>query len=103
MTAVTEQIAAAIVLQRPAKKLTPRQRTLPKQYRDELFAEYAEGNMMPEKKAMVLDILGPDFFAPVDKRKAQFEHHLENAAAYYADRAQRKARCKVSSAKVVTA
>jgi hypothetical protein len=53
------------------KKLTPRQRALAEQYRDQLYEEYATGNLIPEKKAMVLDALGPDFFAPVDKREWQ--------------------------------
>jgi hypothetical protein len=84
MATVTGQIAAAIVLQRPAKKLTPRQRTLAKQYREELFEECAAGNMMPEKKAMILSMLGPNFFAPVDK----FERQCVEVEAYRKPKAQ---------------
>jgi hypothetical protein len=67
MATVTEQIGAQIVVQRKTKKLTPPQRALAKQYRDELFEDYAMGNMIPEKKAMILSMLGPNFFAPADK------------------------------------
>jgi hypothetical protein len=84
MATVTEQIAAQIVVQRKTKKLTPRQRALAKQYRDELFEEYATGNMTPEKKAMILSMLGPNFFAPVDK----FERQRLEVEAYLKRKAQ---------------
>jgi hypothetical protein len=84
MATVTEQIAVQIVVQRKTKKLTPRQRALAKQCRDELFEEYAMGNMIPEKKAMILSMLGSNFFAPVDK----FERQCLEVEAYLERKAQ---------------
>jgi hypothetical protein len=49
------------------KSHTAGKRALAKHYREEFFAEYSAGEMAPEKKALITSILGPDFFAPVDK------------------------------------
>ena len=84
MTDFIEQIAAQIVVQRKAKKLTPRQRALAKQRRDEIFEEYAAGNMTPEKKAMILSMPELSFFAPVDK----FERECLEVQAYLKRKAQ---------------
>jgi hypothetical protein len=124
-TKVLDITSAALIKGIRGKKLSPAQKKQAKQYREELFEEYAAGEMSPEKKALILDILGPNFFAPVDKfeaqckeveaylarkaqekvdkRKAQFEHHLQNAAAYHASLAQKKAQRRAASAKKVTA
>jgi hypothetical protein len=66
------------------KKHTPGKRSLAKQYREEFFIEYSAGEMAPEKKALITSILGPNFFAPVDK----FESECQLEAAYRAWKAQ---------------
>jgi hypothetical protein len=53
------------------KKHTPGKRSLAKQYREEFFIEYSAGEMAPEKKALITGILGPNFFAPVDKFESE--------------------------------
>lgn len=70
------------------KRLTPEQREQAKQWREELFAEYAAGTMAPEKKAMVIRVLGPDFFAPVD----EFERERREVEAYLKRKAKEKER-----------
>jgi hypothetical protein len=48
-------------------KYAPGNRRLAKQYREEFFVEYSTGVMDPEKKAIIISILGPGFFRPVDR------------------------------------
>src|ERR1700739_4249278 len=70
-TKVLDITSAALIKGIRGKKLSPAQKKQAKQYREELFEEYAAGEMSPEKKALILNILGPNFFAPVDKFEAQ--------------------------------
>jgi hypothetical protein len=77
---VTEWLATYI----KEKKHTAGKRSLAKQYREEFFIEYSAGEMAPEKKALITSILGPNFFAPVDK----FESECQQEAAYRAWKAQ---------------
>jgi hypothetical protein len=68
---LTKQVAKSKATLIKTKKLTPSQKALAKQYREEFFAEYSAGEMAPEKKALITTILGPKFFAPVDKFEAE--------------------------------
>jgi hypothetical protein len=62
-------------------------RAVAKRYREEFFVEYSAGEMAPEKKALITSILGPSFFAPVDR----FELNCQRQAAYLAWKVQEEA------------
>jgi hypothetical protein len=63
-------------------------RALAKHYREEFFIEYSSGDMPPEKKTLIARILGPNFFAPVDK----FDSECQQEAAFFARKAQEEGR-----------
>jgi hypothetical protein len=62
-------------------------RAVAKRYREEFFIEYSTGQMASEKKALITGILGPSFFAPVDR----FEVNCQRQAAYLARKVQEEA------------
>jgi hypothetical protein len=68
-------------------KHAPGNRALAQRYREEFFIEYLSGEMAPEKQALITRILGPSFFAPVDR----FEIHCQRQAAYLTWKVQEKA------------
>jgi hypothetical protein len=77
------------ILQFDAAVLKPTKaadRRLAERYRQELYAEYSTGTMAPERKAMALEILGANFFDPVDK----FEAQCREVEAYLARKAPEK-------------